>query len=278
MSVEHIYRWEKLKIAAGLMYYYYQDDANSGFFPGIDMSYKINSKIKLYAGINTGMRLPTFTDLYYSGPSNIGNSSLKAESQIAYQVGTKLKTKLFELDLQLYINDAHNSIDWVRKADTLKWQPMNITSVQSYGGDFSLEIFTRNIGLKWIQKLSFKYSYLDKNSNSPDFQSHYIMDYLKHKFVMNIQHKIYENLSMGYVFHYHNRVGEFQKYDSQTRTFSNKEYSPYALFDMRLMWKYKQFKVFADISNVFDVQYFDYGNLPQAGRWFTLGVKTRIGL
>ncbi|MCD8282337.1 MAG: TonB-dependent receptor, partial [Prevotella sp.] len=35
--------------------------------PGADIAYRPNTTLKLFAAFNTGLRLPTFTDLYYSG-------------------------------------------------------------------------------------------------------------------------------------------------------------------------------------------------------------------
>ena len=278
-SLEHTYIYKNMKIAGGLMYYYFpKSDNENGFYPGVDISYKINNNIKFFVGVNKGMRLPTFTDLYYNGPSNIGNPQLKAESQLAYQIGSKIKFSIFEVNTQLFYNDATNSIDWVRKADTLKWQPINITDVQSYGFDIGFNVEMKKITNGIIRNLSFSYSFLDKQSSSSNYQSHYVMDYLKNKFVVNLEHKLYKSFSIGYVFRYNDRVGEYQKYDADTKTYKPEQYSAYSLLDIRLNWKHKAWLIYADMSNVLDVKYQDYGNLMQPGRWFKLGIKYELGL
>ncbi len=277
ISMEHVYVYKKFKISAGLMYYYFPKTNNeNGVFPGIDMSYSVNNSLKFYAGINKGMRLPTFTDLYYNGPSNIGNPDLLAESQVAYQIGSKFDIGFLKFNAEAFYNDADNSIDWVRKSDTVKWQPINITNVQSYGFDISVAINTKDFKGDFIKNLSFNYSYINKQSSSSDYQSHYVMDYLKNKFVINLEHNIYKNLSLGYNFRYNDRFGEYQKYNANDKSFVPQNYDDFALLDLRLNWKHDSWHVYADLSNVFNKQYQDYGNLEQPGRWFSLGVKYKI--
>ncbi|MCK5169965.1 MAG: TonB-dependent receptor, partial [Bacteroidales bacterium] len=56
-----------------------ENDFDFNIYPGIDFSYSFNDKFKSYISVNKSLRLPTFTDLFYSGPSNIGNPDLKPE-------------------------------------------------------------------------------------------------------------------------------------------------------------------------------------------------------
>ncbi len=278
-SLEHVYRINNLKIAAGLMYYYFPKGNNeNGLYPGIDLSYNISSNIKILAGINTGMRLPTFTDLYYNGPSNIGNPDLIAESQVSYQLGSKFRYKKFKLSIQSFYNDANNSIDWVRKSDTIKWQPINITNVQSYGFDIGLRINLNEFGVKCFNSINISYSFLDKKSSSQEYQSHYVMDYLKHKFIISFNHKIYKGVSLGYTYRFNSRVGEYQNYNADSKTFLPEPYKAYNLLDLRLSWKTNSWLLFADLKNVFDVSYQDYGNIEQAGRWFSIGARYNVEL
>ena len=46
-------------------------------YPGIDISYRPTEAWKLYASWNMALRMPTFTDLYYSGANIERNSELK---------------------------------------------------------------------------------------------------------------------------------------------------------------------------------------------------------
>ncbi len=273
-SLEHVYTYKKLKVAAGIMYYYLpQSSKEGGIYPGIDISYNVTKNIKVYGGVNKGMRLPTFTDLYYQGPSNIGNPDLVAESMISYQAGGKFNFNAFNFSVQAFYNDASNSIDWVRKTDTDKWQPMNITNVKSYGFDIGVQLNAKQLNMDFIKRIGFNYSYLDKETSSPDFESHYVMDFLKNKFEFNLEHTVYKNISLGYLFHYYDRMGEFQNYDPSSSQYSTQAYNDYGLLDLRLNYKIKAWHIYADLKNVFDEQYQDYGNIIQPGRWFSVGAK-----
>ncbi len=50
-------------------------------------------------------------------------------------------------------------------------------------------------------------------------------------------------------------------------------YGAYTLVDLRVYWRLKNWMIFTDLKNLFDVQYIDYGNVLQPGRWFSVGVK-----
>ncbi len=281
IAFEQVYFWKKMKIAGGLMYYFMPDIKNVNvFYPGIDVSYDFSKKWKVFASANTGMRLPTFTDMYYKGPSNIGNPNLLPESQISYEIGGNLKGKLYDFSASIYVNNANNSIDWVRKNVNEKWQPINVTNVLSYGSDISLVFYTsriNNFRFNWINYLSVSYSYLDKQTSSGEYMSHYVMDYLKNKFVVNLNHKIYKSISFDYLLHYHQRVGQYLYYDTQTLLEAPKDYKPYTLLDLQLNWQFKKIHLYAKVSNVFDIEYQDYGNVMQPGRWFVFGIKKGVG-
>jgi len=53
-------------------------------------------------------------------------------------------------------------------------------------------------------------------------------------------------------------------------------YSDYTLLDARVNWNNKGWMIFADIKNIFDTQYIDYGNVLQPGRWISVGVKKEL--
>lgn len=277
VSLEHIYLWNDFKIAGGFMYYeYLSDDSPRKIYPGVDITYNVSKNIKLYVGINTGMRLPTFTDLYYSGPSNIGNPDLLPESQISYQIGIKNGKNALQFSANAFVNNASNSIDWVRKSDTLKWQPINITNVETRGVDFSFSFVPAKLKvdrMKWLNQAMVNFSFNDKSTSTPDYQSHYVMDYLRYKFVISLNHKVVGGFSLGYILRYQERLGRYLEYDFDNNTSNSVYYEPFTLFDVKLNWEYSSWKLYASVSNVFDVRYQDYGNVIQAGRWFKIGVK-----
>ncbi len=282
-SLEQSYTWDKLKIAGGLMYYHFLSNVGvaKSFFPGVDLNYQLSKKVQLYAGVNTGMRLPTFTDLYYAGPSNIGNPNLVPESQITYQGGGKYTNKGWEVKANVFTNKADNTIDWVRKNDSVKWQPINVTKVETVGFDVAVSVSPERANwekMTWIKFASLKWAYNNKTTSSPDYQSHYVLDYLKNKVVFTFEHKLYKSFYMGYNVRYQQREGQFLYYDAVTLSTTPQDYQPFTLVDARLNWKNHNWLVYASLNNVFDIKYQDYGNVIQPGRWFRVGVRKTFGL
>jgi iron complex outermembrane receptor protein len=281
IALEQSYQWKNFKISGGLSYFIFPNQkASNGIFPGVDLSYNYH-KFRFFVGFNSGMRLPTFTDLFYQGPSNIGNPDLTPESQWVNELGTKYKNAILESSIRLFYANASNSIDWVRKADTLKWQPINVTKVYTSGFDFILAVNPSKSNLKavaWIHRIGLQYSYINKVSKAPDYQSHYVMDYLKNKIVFDLQHVLYKSFSISYRVHYHDREGEYLFYNTETGKEVSQQYPSYWLADVRLNYENKNLLVYVDISNLFDVSYFDHGNIIQPGRWFSMGLKMKVNL
>ncbi|MEG2614349.1 MAG: hypothetical protein RR996_04820, partial [Alistipes sp.] len=52
---------------------------------------------------------------------------------------------------------------------------------------------------------------------------------------------------------------------------------PYFLLDGRLSWEKGAFRLYADATNIANVDYFDFGGLSLPGRWVTAGVVITIG-
>lgn len=277
ISMEQVYLWNNLKLAGGFMYYkILERKLSNQIYPGIDITYSFSDKLKLLGGINTGMRLPTFTDLYYSGPDNMGNPDLLPEKQTTYQLGLKYKDNSIIVAGNMFLNRAYNSIDWVRKNDTLKWQPINITEVEIFGGDIRVSYIPNKESksiLRWINEASITWAYNEKRTISPQYQSHYVMDYLKNKLAFTLNYKIVEGLSMGYVVRYQERVGKFLFYDSNSGISFSQDYKPFTLFDTKLSWENSSWNLYITVSNIFNVKYQDYGNVEQAGRWFKVGLR-----
>ncbi|MFN5694441.1 MAG: TonB-dependent receptor plug domain-containing protein, partial [Bacteroidota bacterium] len=78
------------------MYRLYSKETGQIFYPGADILVALlrhkqlgRPKFNFFASWGTGQRLPTFTDLYYSGPSNLGNPNLLPESARTIEMGLR---------------------------------------------------------------------------------------------------------------------------------------------------------------------------------------------
>ena len=102
-------------------------------FPGIDLGYNINSNFKLYSNIGKTFRVPTYTDLYYSDRTTIGNENLNPESATSTELGFKYNTSNFKISGAFFNRKAKNIIDYVKENENDLWNAVNIGSLKTTG-------------------------------------------------------------------------------------------------------------------------------------------------
>jgi len=275
LFVEHSVFLNKLSFSTGLLANY-NSDFSWNYTPGIDFSFNFTHNLKLFATINESVRMPTFTDLYYSGPTNIGNPDLKPEKAVSYEFGAKYINKFININSSVYLRNSTNVIDWVKRADSLLWESKNITKLKTQGFDFSAMFNTKKLNNNTfpIDYVKVNYSFVSINKNSADFISYYALDYLKHKFVVSVQSRIYKNIGASYSFVFQDRAGTYTNFETGLED----EYKPFSTFDARLFYNNKYGYFYIEGSNIFNEKYFDLGNIEMPGRWIRCGVKLKLEL
>ena len=267
---EHSVNLKKLYISAGIMANWISDLGFTwNWYPGIDASYSISNHFKLYGSASKSLRMPTFTDLFYAGPTNIGNPNLKPETSMNYEGGLKLNFIGFSGHAGAYYRIGKDLIDWVREKDTDKWQAQNLTQINTTGFEVNSDFFpeklwNRNI---FITKFGINYSYSELNKGDNNVFSYYVLDNLKHKLDMEINHKIWKKIKSTWMASYQDRNG------MRTNTES---YQPFWQVNLRIMWKSPSTEIYAMAANLFDTKYYDLGTVEQPGRWISAGINYQI--
>ncbi|MGY0036115.1 TonB-dependent receptor plug domain-containing protein [Pedobacter sp. NJ-S-72] len=123
-------------------YVNYNSDYGWQAFPGIDAGYTFYGNWKIFVNVGTGQRLPTFTDLYYKGPTNIGNDQLQPEKSRYAEGGIKYNSAHFVLNASLFKRRITNFIDWVKDKTTDPWQPKNFSELNTMGYTLSADYNT----------------------------------------------------------------------------------------------------------------------------------------
>ena len=245
-------------------------DTKWRFYPGIDVSYRPTEAWKLFVSWNMGLRMPTFTDLYYSGANIEGNSELKPEKTTDYQIGGRYTTRGFIAEVQGFYSHKKNMIDWVTYNDANKVSDGIFHSVNfqmdNKGAEINLQMLPRQL---WgenalVRKIGVQYSYIYEESDYDVdvIMSKYAMDYLRHKVIVSADSKIWKNLNLSLSWRWQDREG--------------KNNPAYALLDGRLSWDTAKWSAYIDGSNIFDKKYYDYVSIPQPGSWFRFGVRFSI--
>ncbi len=107
-------RWS---LSAGAREEIFSGGAKAVFSPELAGSFRVASSLKLRATGGYGFRIPTYTDLYYSDPSTLGNANLKPESAWTGDGGADWtpSTKI-ELSATGFYSQQHDTIDYVKSA------------------------------------------------------------------------------------------------------------------------------------------------------------------
>ncbi|MGA3333226.1 MAG: TonB-dependent receptor [Terracidiphilus sp.] len=107
-------RWS---LSAGAREEIFSGGAKAVLSPELAGSLRVASSLKLRATGGYGFRIPTYTDLYYSDPSTLGNANLKPESVWTGDGGADWtpSTKI-ELSATGFYSQQHGTIDYVKSA------------------------------------------------------------------------------------------------------------------------------------------------------------------
>jgi len=272
---EQSYKYHKFSISGGL-YVNWNSDFESKINSGVDVSYDISGNWKWIASVNQSMRMPTYTDLYYVGPTNKGNINLKPEEAIAYETGLKFNSNAVNAHVAVFRRDANNLIDWVREPDSAKWESHNLTNIITNGFEFSAKINLQQMLYKGfiIKNINLSYSYLDLQKNSENYISYYALDYLKHKFVASMEHRIYKRLKADWALCYQERMGTYTDFTTNKET----AYPKFVTIDSRVTYQGDNWNCFLEAANLLDKKYQDIGNIQMPGRWFRAGVNISLSL
>ncbi len=201
--VEHRFELlnEDLDITPGVAISYYSD-FESKAFPGLDVGYRVSDAFKLYGNIGYTYRVPTFTDLYYVGPTTLGNSNLEPESALSEELGFKYTRHKFQFDIALFHRKSDDLIDWTKDTEADKWEARNFSEVVTQGFEAVIN-YGFDLG-KHAQKITVGYNFIDDNIKDNSVQyTRYSLNSIKHQLSSSFDAKFSpvfsQNISYRYV-------------------------------------------------------------------------------
>jgi iron complex outermembrane receptor protein len=267
--LEHDVVLNKFTFSAGLL-----ANKNTGldndfrFYPGIDISYRPDYHWKLYASWNKALRMPTFTDLYMSNVIQQGDTKLNPEKNDTYKIGARYRCKGIEAVISGFYSRGRDMIDWVFETSTsTKYHAMNIGTLNNMGYSADLtfnipELISDNFYITKI-KLGYAYIHQDHDTDQPIYKSLYALEYLKHKFIAEVDHKIFSNLSASWYLRWQQRMNG---------------YNPYTKIDCKLQWTEPSYDLYVKMDNITSHRYYDLGNVLQPGFWIMVGGNLKLNL
>ncbi|MCI6160315.1 MAG: TonB-dependent receptor [Prevotellaceae bacterium] len=247
-------------------------------YPGVDASYRIGDHLKVYASYNSSLRMPSFTELFYSVGGHKADKYLKPEEMQAVEGGLKYFSDGVTGSVSVYYHHCLNMIDWVQDSSkpNSDWESVNYTKVNSLGFEASLALnFQRLLqGQDVLRTFNVAYSYIDEDKQGAlHIQTRSKLEYLRHKLVASLQTHLFASLDFGVNYRFQDRTGSYVTVDKQVC-----DYEPYSLVDARLSWNRPEYTLYVEANNLFDKTYVDYGSVPQPGIWIIAGAKWHFKL
>ena len=224
------------------------------FSPSASGSVWLGKGLKLRASASRGFRLPTYTDLYYRDPANIGNPLLKPESAWSFEAGPEwnLGTRT-SVELTAFHRSERNDIDYVRSSDSAPWQAANIDNLAFTGVEAAL-----HISLPRTQRLDLAYTALHGSQESlPGLTSKYVFEYPSNNAVFSWTGQIKDQVG------FRTRVGVVQRVGRD----------PYPLWDMAFCRTVGRVRPYLQLSNLSNTEFQEIPGVDMPGRSIIGGVE-----
>ena len=244
-----------LDITPGLSVNYFSDFKFHAF-PGVDVGYTINERFKAYANIGYTYRVPTYTDLYYVGRTDLGNENLVPEEALSEEAGLKYFGTSFNAYVAVFNRSSNNLIDYTKENEADKWEATNLKSLNSKGAE--LNVSSRFKSGLYTQNINLGYTYLDENlSDVKTAYSKYVINSLKHHFTATFRSQFIKNLSQSIVY-------KFAERSSGTS---------YSVVDVQATLNISDLELSIIGNNIFNAEYVETGFVPMPKGNVLVGVK-----
>ncbi len=262
---------EKIDLTPGVAFSYFSDvstnmNYQSNFFrnffayPGLDIGYQINDDIKLYSNIGYTYRVPTYTDLYYTSPTTIGNDNLNPEKALTQEFGARFDKDGLNINFVVFNRDASDVIDYVKNIESAPWEAFNIREINTTGYEVDLSYdFYLAAFLK--QSINIGYTNIKDDLKQTDFGfSRYALNSLKNHITTSYSFEIKKNLNSSIVYKY------------AERSFGEN----YSVMDLKLNYTLKNYKISLTGNNLFDAIYSETNLVEMPGRNILVGLNVKF--
>lgn len=251
---------DRFSITPGINVNYYSD-YDWVILPGVDAGYSWKQGHRVFANWGKTYRIPTFTDLYYSDPANLGNPNLQPELANAWELGYKWFAQSgIAFQTSLFLRQGQNIIDWTKNDPSEKWKPSNILVLNTRGVEGSLrlqpQLLFRSSGIP-ILYVQSNYTFLVNDPANDAPLSRYALENLRHQWINGIGIRVFGKLELHLTHRWIDRIN----------------LEDYQLTDVRMSWENKVWRAWVDLNNAFNTTYTETNLVIMPGRWLRGGVQ-----
>lgn len=244
------------------------------FTPSASAAYWISSKFKVRGAASRAFRIPTYTDLYYSDPANVGNPNLRPESAWSYEGGFDWNSGgQVSFSVTGFERREHDGIDYVKcqpgflfdlgsgtclssPGATDLWHAYNIDNLHFTG-------FETLVRYKWNDRQEFDVGYTGIYGAQEGLNgliSQYVFNYPTHNAYVAWQ----GNVRYGIIARM--RLGVTQRYQRDA----------YALWDFAIARDKGRIRPYLELTNLTDTSFQEIEGIPMPGRAVIGGVEVVI--
>lgn len=272
--LRHTKRWRRFDVAAsaGLSATSY---GNSGLW-SLAAGWTPADGLHMEVSAVQSMRLPTFTDLYYSSPAQVNNENLIPEHAVTYRFEADYLKNSFRYSAAVYYRSGRDIIDWVLRDDIDgKWHSEQSSRLGTFGFELAGGYASQE---GFLRQMSVSYAYVSTDRAS-DFTAKSAMDFLRHKAALSVGVGFLRRMSLTITASVYDRNGSYTHYPvtGDASVTEIRDYEPYFLLDGRLAWEKGWCRIYLDATNITDTRYSDLGGIRSPGAWVTAGVVLTIG-
>ncbi len=276
VTLEHTYATSRFSLSAGALVNYNTLTDAVRFYPSVSAAYRPAEGLKIATTWSQSTRMPTFTDLYYTQETHHANEHLKPERSESVDLGVTYDRPLVSAYVKGFLMWGRDMIDWVRTSGDAKWASWNLTEVDKQGVEIGA---TLRPGQQWPtlghSELSISYARMNQTADSKGLESKYLLNYLRDKLTVQLRHPVYRNFSAAWHFRLQKRMGNYRRFEGSADAGLH-PYPAFSVLDLKLNYKLRNVDLHVNLNNLYDTQYYDVGNVPQAGFWLMGGVTYRL--
>ncbi|MCK4965786.1 TonB-dependent receptor, partial [bacterium] len=235
----------------------YQSNYSLGWYPTLSAGYWFSKNFKLRSSVGRCFRVPTFTELYYNSPSNIGNPDLKPEKGWSYEIGSDFfLSEKISMQANIFYRKQSEIIDWISENNGSLWNAENVGRVDIKGFEQKTAFTIDN-----KNRIQITYSYTESDFKKEfNYLSKYVFRYPVHQFSFLTQNNLPYGISGS--------IGMSLK--------KRKNESAYNIVNVRLDKKFRKNTYHFKIMNVFNMPYHELIGVPAPGRWFSTGMTLEL--
>ena len=227
------------------------------FSPSVSGGVWLSQHLKLRGSVSRAFRIPSYTDLYYHDPANLGSPDLRPERAWSYEgaldwnAGGKLRGEVV-----VFHRRETDGIDYFRRSPTDIWRATNIQNLRFTGVELSA-----SARITSHQQIDLRYTGLHgvQNSLGGAF-SKYAFNYPSQSAVASWQVSLPMGLSAR------TRIGATQRLARD----------PYALWDVYVAYNRGRIRPFLQFSNLTNTVYEEIQGVAMPTRGVVGGIEIAV--